>query len=253
MRSHLCALACVGVIAAATPAAADVAKSASDLTAKSASDLTTALCTGKLRDRAQVKATLAARGETAARALAGVLRSDDAECWERASDVLIAMGPGGAVVVPDLLGMLRAWRAVENVQAPDPRQAAAMHRGTYAAIAGAAVDRNGSTFAAEFADMLERGAPASKALAARLLAQHKTDDAASRIARLLDDPSQMVREEAAVALSGMGPAADVAVPALARAAARDRKAYLAQVSMRALDNIGTPQAEEAIRRLHASN
>jgi hypothetical protein len=219
--------------------------------AMSAAELAASYCTSRLVDRSKVKAELVAQGEAAARALVGVLRSDRHECWEQSTDVLIAIGPAGAAVVPELIVMLRSARAAERVAPPTPRSQADYMRGVYAAGAASAIRPDDPALEAELVDMVERGTAPSKAMGARLLAGRKTADAATRIARLLDDASPMVQQEAAGALGSMGPAADPAVPALLAAALRNRADYLATASLIALRNIDTPRAREAVRRLDA--
>jgi HEAT repeat protein len=218
----------------------------------SAGDLVASYCTSKLVDRDKIKRELVAQGDAAARALVDVLRGDRHECWEQSTDVLIAIGPAAAAVMPDLVAMLRSARAAERVASPGTANSAAYMRGVYAAGAASAIRPSDPALVAEIVDMVERGSPSSKVIGARMMAARKTADAAASIARLLDDPSPMVQQEAAGALGSMGPAADAAVPALVAAAERDRANYLATASMIALRNIGTPQARDAMRRLDAS-
>lgn len=101
---------------------------------------------------------------------------------------------------------------------------------------------------AELVDALNRDDAETRFWAATALARLRSEacDAVPALVERLNDPAYGNRQAAAHALGRIGPEADPAVPALVRTLKADRNGFVRQDVVRALGEIGTPAAVDAL-------
>jgi len=102
--------------------------------------------------------------------------------------------------------------------------------------------------APELVDALSRGDAETRFWAATALARLRSEarDALPALVERLTDPAFGSRQAAAHALGRIGPEADPAAPALVRTLKADRNGFVRQDVVRALGEIGTPAAGDAL-------
>jgi HEAT repeat protein len=207
--------------------------------AKSAPQLIAELDTADYKRREEVKSSLIRAGDAALPAIFDALRAKTPKHVDFLTGVFCERGPAAASAVPELIRLFQ-----------DPAISPSVKHHFLQSLA--CVGKTSPQAQALLISLIKGGDDAMRPWAVMLLERFDSQEAVFALAGALSNSQRSVREAAAGVLSGMGPKAAPAVPALSKAMGQ-KGTYLSMLAGNALRAIGTREAMAEIKKHKTEN
>lgn len=202
--------------------------------AKSAQQLIVELDTADYKRREEIKATLIRMGDAASPAIFDALRAKTPKHVDFLTGVFCERGPAAASAVPELIRLFQ-----------NPAISPSFKHHFLQSLA--CVGKTSPQAQALLISLIKDGDDAMRPWAVMLLERFDSQEVVFALAGALSNSQRSVREAAAGVLSGMGPKAAPAVPALSKAMGQ-KGTYLSMLAGDALRAIGTREAMAEIKK-----